>query len=181
MDGGTQALVCENEIIAPFCRGHYGDSEWVILDVQYNSETEHWVLKHAFYSQHGGYGWFFDDAPGYPTELQYPAHPGAYPRVFVAFNKHANYESIQACNSGGFFGFDVCFWDSQQRVSVTPWTGLGSRHLHTSGQDCMASSNPIYSGNGETECYWTVREFGGWQGSYPKASDYSSKLAEWGF
>jgi hypothetical protein len=181
VDGGTQHWVCENELINQWCRGHYGDSEWITLDVEYNSETEHWVLKQAAYSEHNGHGLFVWRSKPYPTELEYPTHPGAHPRAYVAHNKHANYESFQACDSGGTFGFDMCFQDSYERVVVWPWTGLASRAAHTSGQDCMASSNPIYSSNGETECYWTVKEFGGWQGVYPKAGDYSSRLGQWGF
>lgn len=183
VDGGTQDPLCENEFVDQECRGHYGDSEWIMLDVEYNYATEHWLLNRAAYSQHDSYGWYGlgVDHGDYPHELEYPAHPGSYPRAYVAFHKHANYESIGACNSGGFWGFDVCFADSYERVVVWPWTGLASRAAHTSGQDCMGSSNPIYSGNGETECYWTIREFGGWQGTYPKSDDYSSKLAEWGF
>jgi len=180
VDGGTDSPICRNYFAEPICQGHYGDSEWILLKVEYDSETEHWVLKLAEYSQHSTAGWYEATTKAYPTALVYPTHIGAYPRAYVSVNKHANYPNPDACDDGGFWGFDYCFLDSYERVTVTPWSGLGSRQLHAVSQDCIASSNPIYSGNGETECYWTVREFGGWQGAYPKTDDYSTKLAVWG-
>jgi hypothetical protein len=47
LDGGTQHWVCQNDLINQFCRGHYGDSEWIIVDVDFDFETQQWVLRHA--------------------------------------------------------------------------------------------------------------------------------------
>ena len=58
---------------------------------------------------------------------------------------------------------------------------MGSRAVHSASQDCIASSNPIYSGNGITECYWTEKRFSGWLGGQPSAGSYNMRLQGLGF
>ena len=162
------------------CGGHYGDSEDIVLDLYYNAGTQHWVLHQAMYSVHGNYYTYPRTLTAFPITLYYPGKPGGYPRVYVSFRKHANYGSDQECDAG-VFTTDDCKANTFLQLIPTAAKNIGSRASHTSAQDCMASTNPLYSGNGVTECYWTNRSFGGWQGKTPKASAYSPKLSALGF
>ncbi len=162
------------------CGGHYGDSEEVVLDLYYNVSTQHWILDQAMYSVHGIYVTYPRLFLSYPVTLNYPGKPGGYPRAYVSLKKHANYGSDFECDAGAL-GADDCRADTFQRVSAGKIRNVGSRAFHSAAQDCVASTNPLYIGNGETECYWTNRPFGGWQGRTPGASAYSPKLSSLGF
>lgn len=181
VDRGTDDPACENQIADQWCRGHYGDSEAIFLDVYYRADWAHWILNAAYYSAHENYNWYQRTTKEYPAALTYPDKKGGYPRAYVAYNKHANYKSEADCDSGGAFGFDTCLTDSYARVSAGEPLNLGSRSSHSAGQDCMGSSDPLFEDNGEIECYWTGSRFGGWIGTLPDAEGYSSRLAEWGF
>jgi hypothetical protein len=181
-DNGTSSPLCNNSFGDGPCAGHYGDSEWIALDVRYNGTTHHWVLIDAYYSQHESMATYAQGTDDYPMQLTYPSHPGAYPRSWVAFGKHANYGSQSECDSGGALGYDSCsLANSAVQVSAGGNLNLGSRSVHTTGQDCMISSNPILAPYGYIECYWTNRRFGGWSGSLPNSSAYSPKLSTLGF
>lgn len=162
------------------CDGHYGDSEAITLDVGFDPTSQHWVLKRAQLSAHHEYRIFSARTKGYPS-LYYPAQPGGYPRIWVSFSKHANYESDSACDSGGTVESDECLSDTSVRVSAGGNLDVGSRVAHSAEQDCVASTNPVYSGNGVTECYWTDRRFTGWSGASPNAGSYVDRLANLGF
>lgn len=177
VDNGIDDPACVTYWGYLLCRGHAGDSEDLYLDVQYHWASQHWVLITAYYSAHGNYNTYGPGPSGYPA-LTYPAHPGTYPRTYVAFSKHANYASDGECDAG-MGGFDDCLSDSYARVESPANANLGSRtHQRL---NCMYSSNPLYSGNGVQECYWTGSRFSGWQGFQPDASPYSPKLDYFGF
>ena len=181
-DYGTTNPLCDNTIGDDLCAGHYGDSEWIFLDVYYNESTKHWLLETARYSQHTTLNTYSRGSHAYPTQLSYPSHPGTYPRSWVSHGKHANNATQSECDAGGAFGFDSC---SSNNVSLRVPAGgnlnLGSSAVHTSAQDCMISSNPIYAQSGRSECYWTVRRFSGWTGNVPDSSPYRDKLSAMGF
>jgi hypothetical protein len=174
VDGGTTNPLCQNPIADGPCAGHYGDSEAIWLDVYYNGV--HWVLDTARYSAHGDLNTYGRGLGAYPGILTYPSHPGAYPRSWVSYNKHANYANDALCDAGGLFGFDSCISGASTRVYAGGNVNLGSRAYHTALQDCMTSSDPVYSGNGQIECYWTQRRFAGWTGGIPSSDAYSDPL-----
>jgi len=180
---------CQVTPTPPGCGGHNGDSEDIFLTVLYDFGTQHWVLARALYSQHDGYGIYEQGNQGYP-DLVYPSHPGAYPRAYVAEGKHANYATASECDAGGFLWSDTCEdVNTAARVETFGSGGslnLGSRAVHSSGQDCMASANPSFEwyGSGRLECYWTDQRFRGWVPTYVAGDDtdpYSPKLADNGF
>ena len=162
------------------CDGHWGDSETIGLDVEFDASTSHWVLKRAELSAHTEYNLYTIHEYPYPN-LHYPERVGGYPRVWVAFSKHANYSSDRECDNGGTFDADTCISDTLVRVAAGGSLDVGSRAVHSAAQDCVASSNPLYSTNGVTECYWTNRPFTGWQGMTPSSPSYSSRLSHFGF
>ncbi|HEU5466878.1 MAG TPA: hypothetical protein VFU75_08305 [Gemmatimonadales bacterium] len=192
-DWGSKALPCSGTPFGQYfdCLGHNGDSEVIYLYVDYDFDTEHWVLKEAQYSQHGTLVSFgrtvFGTTYSYPPQVSYPSHPGAYPRSWVSEGKHANYENQSSCNSGGFLGVDTCVDNSQAaRFQVSSTANLGSRSHHTSSQDCMVSNNPSYEyyAGGRVECYWTIKPFRGWVPDSiggDQSTDYSDILWARGF
>jgi hypothetical protein len=186
-DSGSSTWWCSLPFAPSSCNGHNGDSEVIYLDVYYRPLTQHWVLSRAQYSQHDGIATFTRGSSSYPTALQYPSHPGAYPRSWVAEGKHGNYESQVACNSGGTLGTDTCVdVNTSARIVAGASLNIGSSAHHTSAQDCMPSSDPtyIYYGSGRLECYWTNTAFRGWVPTWigGAASDaYAPKLSSQGF
>lgn len=177
IDLGT--VGCTDGLVA--CGGHYGDSEAIWLDLAYDPASRHWVLDRAEYSEHADAAVVTRDSAGYPTALEYPVHAGGYPRAYVARQKHANYATEAMCDAGQF-GADECRSNATARVraggaTAGPGSNLGSRAVRL--EDCVPSVNPVLAGR--TECYWTVRPFGGWQGREPTADPYAPKLAAHGF
>jgi hypothetical protein len=179
VDYGISDPLCEQNVTpSSWCRGHAGDAGDIYLDVAYDESTQHWVLITAYYSHHGDYTAYWPGSNGYPNALFYPSHPGAYPRSYVSFSKHANYASQPECDAAQW-GFENCLPDRYVRVSAGANLNLGSRaHQRL---NCMSSSNPLYSGNGVVECYWTGTRFSGWQGYIPDSDPYSPKMANFGF
>lgn len=159
------------------CGGHYGDSEFLVLDVYYRGNTQHWLLDQAVYSAHGVYNWYPRLFSAYPS-MNYPAKVGGYPRAFLSLRKHAGYRSDRECDAGEL-GLDECTANTYQRVSAAAALNLGSRGGHAVSQDCVAGSTPATAAY--TECYWTERAFGGWQGRIPKGTAYSPMLSFFGF
>jgi hypothetical protein len=179
-DIGTTEPPCS---VSSPCYAHYGDSEWIALDLYYNEGTHHWVLDKAYYSAHDGmnvYGRIGNQE--FPLQLTYPSHPGAYPLSWVAFGKHANYASQSECDLGGAFGYDHCsLANTGARVDAGNNLNLGSRWIHSGAQNCWSSTNPVLKNNGVQECYWTYRRFSGWSGLTPNASAYTDHLLAMGF
>ncbi|MBA3260639.1 MAG: hypothetical protein H0T68_14385 [Gemmatimonadales bacterium] len=159
------------------CGGHYGDSETIVLDVSYNGTSRHWVLHLAIFSAHGVYNVYPRFFSAYPS-MNFPDKKGGYPKAFVALRKHALYRSDTECDDGEL-GLDECKADTYQRIAAGRALGIGSRGRHTEAQDCVQST--VFPSSTVRECYWTVREFGGWQAKSPKAGAYSSILGFFGF
>ena len=143
--------------------GHEGDSEFIMLEVDYNPATKHWEMKSMFLSAHAGTftnssEWILDE-----NEIEYPSgRLYSYPRVWVAEKKHANYKSRADCNAGAI-GFDECYRHGAYggRILVYRHRGVGSRLYDRLG--CQPSDNLLFYENGRTECFYTRRNFKGWQ------------------
>jgi hypothetical protein len=159
------------------CGGHYGDSETIVLDVYYSSNSQHWVLHQAIFSAHGVYNVYPRFFSAYPS-MNFPAKKGGYPKAFLALRKHALYRSNTECDDGEL-GLDECNADTYERIVAGSALNIGSRGNHTAARDCVRST--VFTSRTVTECYWTVRNFGGWQGKSPKAGSYSSILSFFGF
>ena len=159
------------------CGGHFGDSEILVLDVYYRGDTGHWILDQAIYSAHGVYNVYPRLLAAYPS-MNFPAKAGGYPRAFLSLRKHAGYRSDRECDAGEL-GIDECATDTRVRVAADAALDLGSRAFHTASQDCVPGRTSATAE--QTECYWTDRAFGGWQGRTPKGTAYSSILSFFGF
>lgn len=153
-----------------WCGGHFGDSEFVMITIYYNPETQHWVFLDMFSSAHWGTvassSELTDD-----TNTEFPAHSAWYPRVWVALHKHANYPTRALCNAGSF-GTDTCESNvDYERFYVSPLRNVGSS-VHPL-IDAIGSS----SYRTGTEYYWNESHaFCGWDGGarYGDPSDCST-------
>jgi hypothetical protein len=194
-EGSNHPLCGQNPFfVHPSCNGHNGDSEGIYLGVYYNEATKHWVLDNAWLSRHDELmehprvqcnegGACITNA--YPPQFYYPSHPGAYPRVYVAEGKHANYATKTGCNGGGQYGTDTCERvDTATRLEWNACWNLGSRA--TPLRNCVPSRDPSYEyyGSGRQECFWTGGNFRGWiplTVGGAEGSVYSAQLQAMGF
>lgn len=163
----------------PDCLPHVGDSEFVFVDLDYNSTTEHWYLDYMFTSAH--WGTDGESSSGWqPYEVEYPAKDGWYPRVFVARGKHANYAHRSDCNDGGWGGSDSCAENTDDdRLYVGYYRNIGS-YSHQFINGTSTTGNPfLYPGY---EYFWTQNTFCGWLGDGNCATgSYASVLSFIGF
>src|SRR5574338_1545178 len=163
---------CEIASVGGFlgsCDGHKGDGEQVALDVYYKPTTKHWILDRALLSQHTN--WITVQRSGtqvFPTSVGYKDHDGAAPVVWVAWGKHANYESQAHCDGSdgsGITQFDDCTGNNLFfRANGNGNRNIGSRAHNI--LNCLATSNiffnPPYSDPRQPECMWTADKFWGW-------------------
>jgi hypothetical protein len=178
-----------------YCQGHFGDSEFITVDVTYDPATQHWEFIRAFLSAHWGTDgdesqWWTKNSTitgGSEPALQFPAKTGWYIRSWVAYNKHANYPSFAACEAG-VHGNDECLNGPDVRLEHFYTRNIGSQDHPTvfmqgNTQGCAPSADR-FIGNGRVECYWKPGDiFEGWQlaqnGYF--ASAYYDVLAAMGF
>jgi len=177
-----------------FGGGHDGDSEFFLVDVQFNATTRRWVTQQIFLSAHCGtataqYCMWYPD-PTAPTAVipAVTAHPVSWvdgtvrgaPIIWVAEGKHSNYSSREDCNSGGLAGSDTC--ERNDRLYRFP-VRLAPQNIWSRGiphEPCVGAS--IWSSDrvapGTTECFWPRRTFYGWQGLELRGSTAYSDILE---
>ncbi len=117
-DCGTASSV---EWMEWFDNPHTGDSEFIILDVSYDTTSHHWRTERVFLSAHCGSPFIpeeFSKCKWWsPQEIQYWVDQrvlGA-PYVWVARSKHANYTAENVCDNALNWVFLGGFnWSSQQ-------------------------------------------------------------------
>jgi hypothetical protein len=161
---------------------HPGDAEWIILQVTYANGR--WGLQQAKLSAHWDTGAESTETVA-AAELQYPdGGATSRPLVWVAEGKHANYKSRSACNSGGKFYQDSCFWNSYvigdpfYDVEVLSSANLGNS-WHQAGQFYSSRKTASYF----AETYWLQMKFYGWQNERddPDSGGYYKPLTVHGF
>lgn len=164
--------------------GHSGDSEWVMVNVRYNTATTRWVLVSVKFSAHDGT--IVSGTREWPVgNIEIPAGSvsGGFPRVWVSLNKHANYVSRVSCQTGrgpGGIAVDNCqpVIPDSYRLPFYYLRNVGSVQANMINPGtCVTSVEPIFYPG--TECFWRAREpFDGWL-QYPyghPASPYYSSL-----
>lgn len=161
------------EAFIPF-DAHSGDSELIRLSVVYNNATQHWELTQAYLSAHAGTR---TDASVYagPSELEYPIRDRAFPKIWVARNKHANYRSFADCENGPDFpapNTDSC--DEDLRYLQARFPVRAGRNVQVGM--CVPSLFIPTS----TRCEWFMRvpvPFSGWLGGSDVSSPYPTLLS----
>lgn len=143
--------------------GHYGDSEFTMVEVVFNAATQHWQFAGMWLSAH--FGTDGDRSQWVPPfDAQFSRRYLGYPFIAVSANKHANYQSEAKCNntvwSAAGYG-DYCYPSTLTpfRFPIDPSRNVGSRFAP--GLDCVASYKQ-FAGNGQTECFYTPMKFAGW-------------------
>jgi hypothetical protein len=166
---------------------HYGDSEFIIVDL-WSYGSGHWKVQASFLSAHY-------NSPAESSEwvgLAYPDHPEIVTdpnrplgrETWVAKHKHANYKSQEACLNGNSVPFvhDVCGNDvATAYTEVFPDANLQLLN-------CVSSrpNSPFFPWDyvGQ-ECFWTDARFQGWYHHSVASGDdsgpYGPLLTHFGF
>lgn len=163
--------------------GHLGDSEAIEVTVQWNVNSQHWVLKAGSLSTHSSYRTLVAGTHEYPTGFEYPNETGGRFFVHVSYGKHANYETRYACNYDSSVE-DVC--NNSASVGDTLFTDI-PRNIGSWDypfKDCVLSIGDPY--DNYEECFWTgypgYNKFFGWAGPNGSGADaYSARLLTFGF
>jgi len=171
VDCGAVAELCDYPLV-PECGGHTGDSEFIMIDVSYDSDTRHWVVDAIFLSAHCSGG--TSDDCNWQNLANFEWRDGkdrGAPVIWVSESKKGNYYSEGDCDAGGGPGWpinsDTCAFSN--RVMVFPVVygqqNIGSRT--TPLRDCGGpfSGSPM-TYTGATACMWSSSSsgrFNGWQ------------------
>jgi hypothetical protein len=184
------------------CSGHYGDSEFVTVDVRYQAGYRHWYVAGAFLSAH--YQTSGESSREVVTcvyetctpvmyrltsqlisrlaesrRLRWVNKIGGRPVLFAANGKHGSYPDYNTCNDGGKAGYDSC-----EGSSLTSTGGplffsgnrnVGSWHRPFINQVTLPGDF-FHTG---TEWFWDpTKKFFGWMPQHDEAgsSPYYSFL-----
>lgn len=144
---------------------HSGDSELVMVEMKYNSGTQHWEFNRMWLSAHY-------EATFWGTDQDYSEWVSAaqtdfydrslaLPNIWVAEDKHANYRSIAKCEDTGAWEYrDDCGSLYLIRFLVEGSRNAGSRYVDL--VDCVRSEERTSSTRTEgfyTDCH---NSFRGW-------------------
>ena len=156
---------------------HTGDSELVMVDVQWVPSTQHWELTRAWMSAHYGVG-SGDRSQWYEKQaLTYRGPYFGFPTVYASENKHANYASVAMCEDTWYsqipFMPDDCHddWPSvDTRFDVLSSRNVGSRHrdgmTNSQFHGCETSHDrpDVPQQGNRQECFYGTDEttFNGW-------------------
>ena len=151
--------------------GHYGDSEMISVDIQYNASTQHWEFVRMWTSAHYGAPSFLGryDRSAWNSQPAYAIRIKGPPTVWVADDKHGNYVSAGTCNDTP--NMDRCqdgpyYWTHRFRVFYERNAGSRSFNPFFGG---LASGTYQLQYNGRREWYYAnlacqeSRPFNGWQ------------------
>lgn len=171
--------------------GHYGDSEFVILRLVELQTGALWAVRSATLSAHWGTAGESSATHNY-SNLEFSGMPRSRLIVWVAENKHANYNNVYSCDEGSYYT-DTC--DDNYRSGFVPMgviedANIGNAEVDSWGwptgrrklKDCVPSR--VYA-NGHYECFWGMPKFAGWLVSNWSqdglAGGYRKPLAAYGF
>lgn len=158
--GNNFALYCQSDPLN-LCGGHFGDSEFVQVAVEYDTGTEHWMLTEMFTAAHYGTGGESSATTSH-SNLRYPASSRDrwFPRVFVARDKHGSFANRRACNAGAFDSDDCADNVDDVRFDVDYYRNVGSSSSSMVSEPVSSIDNTLVYG-GE-EYFWTAHAFCGW-------------------
>ncbi len=158
---------------------HYGDSEFITVDIVYNPSSNHWQLWNMWTSAHWkatllGIGVDFSRWTSY-SGVEFPDRPQGHPRVWVSSGKHANYPTQNSCNNQGVT-IDTCLlyvflandsgprFGASFRLNVLPNRNAGSRFA-----DLLGCTYPVLAFVRPSRCemFFTEQRFNGWWDAPP--------------
>lgn len=155
---------------------HVGDSEMVTVEVQFNATTRHWEFVRMWTSAHYNATVFGVKSDRSEWSNRYDAvfhdRQLAFPVVWVAEDKHANYRNVSRCQGWTGSSYlhkwqDWCGSFNRIRFPVPESYNAGSRYVDLLG--CVFSHRRGTS-SGRTECFYRNRGdgFRGWSASTDK-------------
>jgi hypothetical protein len=159
---------------------HAGDSEFIMVGVQFNPNTRHWESREAYFSAHAGTPNNASDYIRDRNDLEYPVRSLAYPRIWIARNKHGNYRTRSECNNRAIFDDNCSDNQNVGRLRIYRSRNVGSRFVDKFPNGVI-SQNPQWSLSGKKEYFYTSVRFGGWQPAATGASPYRSFLGYYVF
>lgn len=144
--------------------GHVGDSEFIVVEVQFNPGTRHWEFVSMFLSAHYGSP---NDQSEWPTAInvEFKARSLAFPTVWVAQDKHANYKSVMNCNSGEDHLSDHCTSVSYFPVRFPVFANRNAGSRHTDLLGCVRSVVNTVAHPG-LECFYARDPAEPWYGNH---------------
>jgi hypothetical protein len=158
---------------------HTGDSEFIMVQVKFNESTQHWEFDQMWLSAHyeatlAGQDVDYSSWVSAANTIFYDRYL-AFPKVWAAEDKHANYRSVDVCrNVGAFFWQDECGSTNIIRFPVKEARNTGSRYVDL--VNCVRSEGKTTSTRVEgfyTDCNDAFR---GWNevnyGTPPKTYRY---------
>jgi hypothetical protein len=153
------------------CDPHRADSEFISVDLAYDSAGATWAPRRVFLSAHC-FGNSSSDCRWHEAEDF--VWLGTHSFVWVAEGKNANYTSAGACDSGHWH-FDTC--DRNDRSYYFPVESLAQdigspTHPfphHVTDPSCVSSTEvPLLPELPGSECIWSDEAFRGWSGAGEK-------------
>ncbi len=194
--GTIAGIACDYD--AKDCAGHFGDSEFMTLDIRFNSGTRHWYVSNEFLSAHylvtgessrAITTCYFESACT-PTMtkpnggssaavVRWVDKPGGRPVFYLASGKHGAYPDYNTCNNGGTAGLDNCTGSPTNSIGTAQFfsrnRNVGSWQ-HRNIDVVSLPSDPLHPG---TEKFWTYAGadtlFFGWLGSDGKGSTHYAR------
>jgi hypothetical protein len=152
--------------------GHNGDAEFVQLTVTYIPLTKHWKLINSWISAHAVMGEpvgndfipgvFDSNTSSWGSSFEWPSgRRYSYPRIWISQNKHGDYRSKNACDTGGLLlgAFETCSNAPRDYGRFRVWSGNNIGSYHRQLKNCVPSMKNAAS---PVECFWTGSDFDGW-------------------
>jgi len=144
---------------------HDGDSEFIMVEVQYDYSSHHWKYNYGWLSAHHGatqLGIGFDESEWIgPTDVEYPGPSLGAPRIYVSANKHANYKNLSQCETvWSLVDPDYCDIGSSHWFPV--WS---DRNVGSPTNDLV---HCLYRSVNPSRCetfFFASKKFAGWQGT----------------
>lgn len=160
---------------------HLGDSEFIVVELRFDEggylDQYRTFLSSHFRASTDASAWFGDD----DLQFQPSGDEEIHPLVWVAANKHANYNSREACEVGAFWQ-DSCDDEFRQGLVLLADRNLGHSRTPLVDEVVRAEGRQTFS-----EFYWTRERFCGWQvpeggsreGCAPLDNAYGLQLRLW--
>lgn len=141
--------------------GHSGDSEFIMVEVWYDHFTRQWQFRRMYLSAHACALPCVNESSFYAShQVEFPSGRDlSYPKVYISKNKHANYATLESCNSALI---DVCGPGEDGQIRVYKTRNVGSRWADFF-PECVAATVPPHNSTGRLECFYSSRAFRGWQ------------------
>ncbi len=175
---------------------HDGDSEFVVLRLEFDTNTQNWKVRSMITSAHWN-AMVDNTKTSFWYDIQWESTPGGRPLVYASKDHHANYETESRCDarvgdecdprSVGLLSNVLIYRDRNLGNSAHPFR-LDSRVSNLPADCTMSKDNPL--GHPGVECFFTTNtwspeegprdDFSGWANKNTDTTHYSTVLSAYG-